>query len=390
MCVHGCAYLLQYLQFYVERMDRLRWHAELGLQAQVAAENKLRLNTETMLRFISHEGIRVFVTFFIDKIIHVIRVSLFSTRAVRNPQNAIALSADSLLMEATENPDTFSSDHIRIFEIVRSSSEFITALLEGMQSSYGHDILFNIFMFVYTLFPTDVLNFQRLSDNKVALTMLPFCPMEFLTNMAHSLSIVLGSKKLEFLTHVDPRLAAFFCEGDKHRIQQVKLTHHVLHIGVIDVYFFSLIQVVSNFVSNAAKFTPVGGQVKMTAMLCQSEDAIQPPAPQSWVRIRIAVKDSGIGISDTDQVCTHVSLPTPQSWVRIRIAVKDSGIGISDTDQVCTPVSLPIQCVLVMKDTLRLLYVSQTNHSVFSIPETSFSNIFTNQPGKESRRQRNG
>ena len=70
---------------------------------------------------------------------------------------------------------------------------------------------------------SDVLNFQRLSDGKVALTMLPFCPMEFLTNMAHSLSIVLGSKKIEFLTHVDPRLAAFFCEGDKHRIQQVWL-----------------------------------------------------------------------------------------------------------------------------------------------------------------------
>ena len=51
---------------------------------------------------------------------------------MRNPQNAIALSADSLLMEAQENPDTFSPDHIRIFEIIRCSSEFITALLEGL------------------------------------------------------------------------------------------------------------------------------------------------------------------------------------------------------------------------------------------------------------------
>ena len=62
------------------------------------------------------------------------------------------------------------------------------------------------------------------------------------------------------------------------------------------------LQVVSNFVSNAAKFTAVGGQVKMTAILCQSDDVPQPPASQSWVRIRIAVKDSGIGISEADQV----------------------------------------------------------------------------------------
>ena len=66
-------------------------------------------------------------------------------------------------------------------------------------------------------------------------------------------------------------------------------------------------QVVSNFVSNAAKFTPVGGQVKMTAMLCQSDDSLQPPSVQSWIRIRIAVKDSGIGISEADQVYTHVT-----------------------------------------------------------------------------------
>ena len=61
-------------------------------------------------------------------------------------------------------------------------------------------------------------------------------------------------------------------------------------------------QVVTNFVSNAAKFTPAGGQVKMTAMLCQPADAAQPPSLESQVRIRFAVKDSGIGISEADQV----------------------------------------------------------------------------------------
>lgn len=62
------------------------------------------------------------------------------------------------------------------------------------------------------------------------------------------------------------------------------------------------IQVISNFVSNAAKFTAEGGQVKMSAMLCEPETTLQPPALDSIARIRIAVTDSGIGISEDDQV----------------------------------------------------------------------------------------
>ena len=94
--------------------------------------------------------------------------------------------------------------------------EFILAL--SVTCEY---LLSSIFHALSLFTPVDVLNFHRLNDGKVALTMQPFCPMEFLTHMANSLSIVLGSKNLEFLTHVDPRLASFFCSGDKHRIQQV-------------------------------------------------------------------------------------------------------------------------------------------------------------------------
>ena len=48
-----------YLQFYVERMERRRWHSERGYQAEVLAESKARANIETMLRFVSHEGINI-------------------------------------------------------------------------------------------------------------------------------------------------------------------------------------------------------------------------------------------------------------------------------------------------------------------------------------------
>ena len=49
-------------------MDRRRWHAERGLLAKVAAENKQRINTETMLRFIAHEGIIKFQHFFVHNL----------------------------------------------------------------------------------------------------------------------------------------------------------------------------------------------------------------------------------------------------------------------------------------------------------------------------------
>ena len=55
MFYHTIAFV-QYLQFYVERTDRERWHSEVCYQEKVVAETKARAETETMLRFISHEG----------------------------------------------------------------------------------------------------------------------------------------------------------------------------------------------------------------------------------------------------------------------------------------------------------------------------------------------
>lgn len=65
-----------------------------------------RANAERMIGFLSHE--------------------------VRNPQSAITMSIESILAEAHQHPVLFRQDHIRLFEIIRSSSEFVTMLLDGM------------------------------------------------------------------------------------------------------------------------------------------------------------------------------------------------------------------------------------------------------------------
>ena len=54
------------------------------------------------------------------------------TFTVRNPQQAIALSAESLQIDSNANPGMFQAPHLRLFSIIRSSSEFVTALLEGV------------------------------------------------------------------------------------------------------------------------------------------------------------------------------------------------------------------------------------------------------------------
>lgn len=101
------------------------------------------------------------------------------------------------------------------------------------------DLAWNLY-FQYFLwlvgFLADVLNFHRVNDGKVTLALHPFCPSVFLTNLAHSLSIVLSSKRIVFLTHIDPRLAAFFCSGDKHRIQQVRFDLLKLNYWLIYIF----------------------------------------------------------------------------------------------------------------------------------------------------------
>ena len=51
-------HLFQYLQYYVERADRLRWYSDHCFQHQVDVERDRRTSTETMLRFLSHEGMK--------------------------------------------------------------------------------------------------------------------------------------------------------------------------------------------------------------------------------------------------------------------------------------------------------------------------------------------
>lgn len=59
-------------------------------------------------------------------------------------------------------------------------------------------------------------------------------------------------------------------------------------------------QIISNLLSNALKFTPEGGQVKIEAKLCNKNDLPLPMKTQSEQQILLTVKDTGIGIKEDD------------------------------------------------------------------------------------------
>lgn len=82
---------------------------------------------------------------------------------------------------------------------------------------------------------------------------------------------MLSKIKIGIFFNVDPSIPSWVI-GDKYRIQQVIL----------------------NFVSNAAKFTPEGGSVVI--------DIVASDIKSNLCTIRFSVKDTGPGISFEDKV----------------------------------------------------------------------------------------
>ena len=83
--------------------------------------------------------------------------------------------------------------------------------------------------------------------------------------------------------------------------KNVSLRHHLDAAvpAVLAVDEVRLLQVLSNLVSNAVKFTNAGGTVSVEVALANSPSAIAP-APGEHL-IRVSIKDTGIGISAKDQ-----------------------------------------------------------------------------------------
>lgn len=154
---------------------------------------------------------------------------------IRTPLNAI-LGFVNILLE-----DTLSKKHRNYLEIILNSGENLLSIIN------------------------DILDFSKLRSGEFTIEPKVFSIHE---EISHTLELFVASAELKEIT-----LTAFI---DPHI--PVKLSADILRIK----------QIISNYLSNAIKFTPVGGHIHVTA---ECKDA----------KLCVRVKDNGVGIDTADQ-----------------------------------------------------------------------------------------
>jgi signal transduction histidine kinase/CheY-like chemotaxis protein len=110
----------------------------------------------------------------------------------------------------------------------------------------------------------DILDLSKIEAGRMELEVESFVLAEALNNGVSMLRERAARRGLTLSLDVDPRIGAI--EADERKVKQV----------------------IYNLLSNAVKFTPEGGRVTVTASRLPDE-------------VRVAVADTGIGISETDQ-----------------------------------------------------------------------------------------
>jgi signal transduction histidine kinase/CheY-like chemotaxis protein len=116
----------------------------------------------------------------------------------------------------------------------------------------------------------DVLDMSKIEAGKFELSYVWFNFEKMLQDIANVIAFRMEEKQLDFGVSIDPRIPAML-EGDNLRLAQV----------------------ITNFLSNAVKFTPKDGRVTLTATLLKQADSL--------CTIRIEVADTGIGLADKDK-----------------------------------------------------------------------------------------
>jgi PAS domain S-box-containing protein len=120
----------------------------------------------------------------------------------------------------------------------------------------------------------DILDFSKIEAGKLDVEHIPFCLDDVLANVASVTSQKAADKHLEYLFHV-PHAIPRMLVGDPLRLGQVLI----------------------NLVNNAVKFTPAG-ELELSCM------RLDDPADRfrnDHVTLRFAVRDTGIGMSETQQ-----------------------------------------------------------------------------------------
>ena len=115
----------------------------------------------------------------------------------------------------------------------------------------------------------DVLDMSKIEANKLELSYHDFNFEKMVMKISNVLAFTMSAKNIDFIAKIDPSIPSFVF-SDEQRVAQV----------------------ITNFLSNAAKFTPESGSIKlMVNRVGYNED-------KDITYIRVAVTDTGIGIEE--------------------------------------------------------------------------------------------
>eukprot|EP00667_Euglena_gracilis_P001497 EG_transcript_1496 len=118
---------------------------------------------------------------------------------------------------------------------------------------------------------SDVLTFEKLTEHKLQMEPGPGRVEDIVLCAQHQTVALFQAKGIRVDVEVDPRLRGVEADFDHCRLQQVLL----------------------NFLTNAQKFTPQGGAVRLSLHgVALEEDSVE---------LKVAVEDSGVGIPDSVQ-----------------------------------------------------------------------------------------
>ncbi len=144
----------------------------------------------------------------------------------------------------------------------------------------------------------DILDMSKIEANKLELAQVSFDFEKLLQRTITVISYKMDEKDIDFKVHADPAIPKNLT-GDDQRLTQV----------------------ITNLLSNASKFTPEGGTVRLDARLLKEEKGIYT--------IQIDVADTGIGISAEQQTRLFTSFQQAESSTSRKYGGTGLGLAIS-------------------------------------------------------------
>ena len=144
----------------------------------------------------------------------------------------------------------------------------------------------------------DVLDMSKIEANKLELSNVVFNVEKMFQKVVNVISFRIDEHEQELIVHIDKKIPPFLV-GDDQRLSQV----------------------LTNLLSNAAKFTPDKGSIRLDAQHISEEQGIHT--------IQIAVSDSGIGISKEQQLTLFESFQQAESGTSRKFGGTGLGLAIS-------------------------------------------------------------